>query len=765
MRFVLLSVFFLSGLCSLVYETAWSRQLVPVFGSSHFAVTAVLTAFMAGLAVGGWVFGKIADRVRHPLRLYALLEALTAVCALLIPLGFGLVQTVYDRVAGPFMGHFYFLSVIRLFLVLPVLFPAAFFMGATFPVISRYLTRTTHETGVTVGALYAANSFGAVAGTVLTGFLFLRVLGTGATIRAAAFVNLFLVLVLLLLAAKMPYTRPSPETPRESGLEPAGGSVLPAVLTAFGLSGFAAMTYEIVWTRLLIFPLGTQIHAFTTMLAAFIFGLALGGAIFGRLADRSKSLIGLLGLMQVAAGVISVAMIPLFNILPGILDRFYTHGVMTSRGAELTVRFLLCVLTMLPVTLILGGLFPVVAAAAVRDLPRLGEQVGGVYAANTAGAVLGTFCAGCLLVPFLGLKSTLLAAAGLNFLAGAIVFFSLPASKPGWKIAALAAGLIIIVILPKEITLGKTFSRMDLVYSVEDMGDRVSVFRARNADFKLMTINGIGEVPTDALSMRIFKMEGHFPLLFHGPADRALIVSFGAGIVSGAAVMHDVREVTCVEICRGVFNAAGRTFGVENRGVLTNSRFRKVVEDGRNFLAASDTKYGVIMVDCTHPAAMDSWVLYTREFFNLCRSRLEPDGLLSMWIPLHGLSVASLRSIVRSFLAEFPSASFWLAGAASSIGHGLLIGSAKPLNLDAAVLERRLGRGGIGEDLKSCGLETAGKILSTRLLEEKGLSRFSAGAAENTDDRSFIGFPYKPAGLLIPAAEKVRAMTNVTGAF
>lgn len=355
-------LFFLSGACSLVYEVVWMRMLTLVFGATAFATSAILSSFFAGLAIGSLYFGRIADRRRHnPLVLYALLEAGVGVCAFLMPVVFSALSHVYVALARGLELGFYPLSVVRFVLSFAVLLVPTTLMGGTLPVIVKYFTRRGDRVGWDVGRVYAVNTLGAVVGTVLAGFFLILFLGVREAAYAAGAVNLVIAAVAYGLSRMVPFARPQqartpglaqgipgagpPAVPPEAELPgaapdaasapplpppasapavpagtlspppPASAPAVPAgaarlALWAVGLSGFCALALEVLWTRSLVFFLDNSTHAFTTMLTAFLLGIALGSALIARFIDRRRSPVALFGAIEVLIGVSALLAIP-----------------------------------------------------------------------------------------------------------------------------------------------------------------------------------------------------------------------------------------------------------------------------------------------------------------------------------------------------------------------------------------------------------------------------------------------------------------------
>jgi spermidine synthase len=434
-------LFFLSGACGLVYEVVWMRMLTLVFGATAFATSAILSSFFAGLALGSLYYGRIADRGRHhPLALYALLEAGIGVCAFVMPVVFAALSHVYVVLARGLDLGFYPLSVVRFALSFAVLLVPTTLMGGTLPVIVKYFTRRRDQVGWDVGRLYAVNTLGAVVGTVLAGFFLILFLGVREAAYAAGAVNLVIAVVVYGLSRVVPFAPPEearahmpaegmpggglPAAPAEaepSGAAPGAAGAPPApppasvravpagaaclALWAVGISGFCALAFEVLWTRSLVFFLDNSTHAFTTMLTAFLLGIALGSALIARFIDGRRSPVALFGAIEVLIGVSALLAIPLIAHSTPVMERLL--GAQEGPWLHwqwIGLRFVTALTVMLLPTILMGMTVPLVVRICTRHLASVGTTLGRVYFVNTVGGVVGSIVAGFVLIPLLGVR-------------------------------------------------------------------------------------------------------------------------------------------------------------------------------------------------------------------------------------------------------------------------------------------------------------------------------------------------------------------------
>ncbi len=433
--------FFASGMSGLVYQVVWVRELVLVFGATTFAVSTVLTAFMGGLALGSYYFGRRSLRIRRPLRLYGFIEIGIGLYGLAVPFIFALLPSIYQPFWQRFHLSFFSISIVRFFFAALVLILPTALMGATLPVLANYYARERERIGLRVGSLYSLNTFGAVLGAAATGFVLIPTLGMRAATITAAAINILLGFVALSVSRVEEAGNPAAETDGETRAQdepktpeqavPLDRRKVVIALVAFALSGFIALSYEVIWSRVLALIIGSSVYAFSIMLTTFLIGLAVGASVASRFVDRITRPVFTFALLEVGVGISSFAGAYLFNDLPYIFVQFYRWIDPTAFSVLLLVRFLVAALVIIVPTLLLGALFPLVVKI-VASGPRnrtTGQTVGDAYAANTLGSIIGSFASGFILIPWLGLLGSLRVCIALNFVVSAALFF-LARSEP-----------------------------------------------------------------------------------------------------------------------------------------------------------------------------------------------------------------------------------------------------------------------------------------------------------------------------------------------
>ena len=421
--------FFVSGAAGLVYQVVWTRMLTQIFGNTTYAIATVLSAFMAGLAIGSYLFGKIADRGKNDFLLYGVLEAGVGLYGFAVPWLFALAQKAYGPIFGlnesyPFLFNLVLFCLSFVLLVFPTLL-----MGATLPVLSRFYVRSFSQFGRRVGDLYATNTLGAVIGCAAAGFFLIPTFGMRTTVYVAATLNLVIAALILIvdrLRDKKPIEFVAPtaaEVPETPAIHNSPAWLGWVVLVSFGLSGFASLVYENAWTRALTLVIGSSIYSFTTMLVTFLIGLALGGFIYARFFGQREPRLSTFGLIEMWVGLAALATIPLFERLPLIFVRLL-HGFGDTFTVFLYLQIFLSALVMFLPTILLGMTFPLVARLFTQSLYRVGSGVGSSYAANTVGAVLGAFAGGFILIPTIGVQNAIIFAVVMNLLIGCVLVAS-----------------------------------------------------------------------------------------------------------------------------------------------------------------------------------------------------------------------------------------------------------------------------------------------------------------------------------------------------
>ncbi|MBN2315782.1 MAG: fused MFS/spermidine synthase [Sedimentisphaerales bacterium] len=756
-RKAVLPLFLVSGAAGLIYEITWTRIFGDVFGNTVFAVSTVLTAFMLGLALGGWFFGRIADRTALPLKLYALLELAIGIYALILPTFLSATDVFYRWFLQHFHPGFYPLSLVRFVLSVVILLFPTILMGGTLPILScLWENRSSGEsgkprTGQSVGLLYAINTFGAVAGCFLSGYVLIRLFGVSHTVYLAAGANIVVGLTAMGLSrlSTEPIRHEHKRRARRSRSKPMQVTDPPdqrqrLVLMAVGLAGFCALALEVLWTRTLLFVLETSVYAFTSMLTCFILGIALGSFVCSRLPlGKIKKPIFYLGVVEFLIGVSVLLSIVLLGRI-GMID-YYIINKWGMRGLwqEAGLHFLDASIILLPPTILMGAAFPLAVEIGTRSSKGIGTRVGDIYASNTVGCTIGSFVAGFILIPLFGLRGGFLTILAIQFfLAAAVIFFSeVRRTTCGISAIAISATVLLmgLLLIPQDVflqTINTYHHPSKIVYIKDDATGTVTVHDLPDGD-RLIAVDGVDVAGMDLMLRTTQMLQAYAPLIVHSNPQKVLQIGFGSGETCGIGLAFGVEQYSIAEICPGVFEA-GKFFEDINRGSYKNPRLRKIIMDGKNFVKLTDEKFDIIMNDSTYPGTTGSSALYTYDHFSQCRERLTDEGVLSCWVPLD-LRLEDFAIIVRSFQAAMPYSSLWMVNNCLN-KHAVLMGTMLPTHIDFQRVKELVERPNVAADLLQINIHSVYEFLDCFVVGQEGLRTIGANGPLNTDDKPFLEF-------------------------
>jgi spermidine synthase len=747
-RRAIVPLFVASGASGLVLEVVWSRMLGWLLGATTWSVMAVLAAYMGGLGLGAWLWGRRVESTARPLRLFGLLEAAIGLYALAVPLlvrGLGLALVMSSRVVGDSPGA---AVAVRVVLAALVLVPPTLLMGGTLPVLTRFASAGRSQPGRIAGVLYAANTAGAVAGCALAGCLLIPWLGVIETNTLAGLVDLGVGLLALSWAGE----GSSPVHKRD--VEDLAGATRSGRL-ALGiatLSGFCGLAYEVLWTRgLQATVTDDTTYAFALMLTAFLAGHALGAAVAGRhgrglRADPSR-LGHALGTSQVLAAASALLAIPLLVVIRDPISKAaFTEG-MSFWSARIPFHLGISLAVFAPSAFFLGASFTLAARLYVGQGRPVGASTGRLYGLNTLGSILGAVVATAWLIPRLGAQGSLLALAVVQGAAGGLAIVVLcrgRAGLPARIYTALGWGLVVAVCAGLNLVfpLISVYQRQEpgrLLALVEGSGAAVTVHQRVGGD-RVISINGVNVAGTNPVLRATQKLQAHLPACLHGKAQKVLQIGFGSGGTCYSVSLHpEVQSIEVVELNPDVLDVASRWFADINHGILNDPRVRARIVDAKSHVAATDQTYDLILSDSTHPRFRGNAALYARDYFAACARRLRPGGLFSTWLPLYGLSVEDVRGILKSFLAVFPHVQVWYANLEPH-ENTIIIASLQPIAIDPEALAGRLAVPAVADDLAAAGITEAVQVLDFLIMGEQAASRFSRHGRLNTDDHPMLEF-------------------------
>ncbi len=766
-----MAVFFVSGACGLMHEVIWTRLFRHVMGNTTYAVSMVLTVFMGGLALGGYLGGLFMDRRKPaPLKVLTILEGGIALSAVLMPLFIQLAQPLYKAAYSLTGDSFALVTLLRfLFSALLLIVPTTL-MGATLPVITHFFAETFHDTGRAAGKLYAVNTFGAVLGTAAAGFFLIPGIGVSRTIYLAAGLNLLLSLSMYFLSRMAIRAEEEPRDARPAArarkvraqIEPVsyGNSSILVLLIGYGLSGFAALAYEVAWTRTLAMMIGSSVYAFTLILTAFVAGLALGSMFCSWVVNRFRDPLQTLGILQILIGASALAAVPLLGALPlritGYIARFSE-----SFFIQQTAEFLLVFAIMFIPTLLMGAAFPLATRIFSLKSRSVSRSVGVVYGSNTLGTIFGSFAAGFILIPTIGVQNTILLCVFLNIAVAAGFFLASPSMRLSLKAPAMAGAFLVFLAITlfmpawdiANMTFGPFYEAVRLSESIatsteklQEISDQRKVlFHKDGADasvtvkefpngYRALYINGKpdasshGDLPSQILV-------AHLPLMLHPNPRQTMVLGLASGVTLGSASLQPTEHIDCLEISPLMVDAS-HYFDEYNNRPLDNPKVSLILGDGRNHLALSDKKYDVIISEPSNPYFAGLADLFTQDYFRLMRARLNPGGLACAWVQAYLISLDSFKSIVASFQSVFPNMTMWK----TLKGDCMMVGAAEDLKVDWGALAERIEDPAIKKDLERISIHSLSDFLGHLIMGPAEAAAFASDGEIHTDDNVKIEF-------------------------
>jgi spermidine synthase len=666
---LIVGVFVASGAAGLMYQVVWSSQLVLVFGNTTEAIGTIVTAFLAGLGLGGLVGGLIAPRLRHPLRLYGAAELAVGAAALLVPIGFQLIDGVYRSAydtTSP--GQ---LTLVRLLLTLGAVTPVTFLMGLTLPLLTRYLVTSLRSAGQNMGLLYSANTFGAMLGTLFAGLVFIEMFGLAATTHIAVALNLLAGITALFLAGG---SAPAPrDAPREADTAPhrRHDSVLrPLLYGASFVSGFVALALEVLWTRLFAEGTGSTIYIFVVILAIYLFGIAAGGRVYRRRSSPERDTPQALAMAFAGIAISTLLTVPL--------------AAMWIPSANIARALML-----LPATFFMGYAFPLSARLLTRTPAHSSRCIGVLYTWNTLGSILGSLAAAFLLAGSLGTNASILVLGAAD--ATVAVALVLADSAPGrlrLRLAALPAMAFVVpvmlVVTESPVLLTATEHRLassGLPFAHTE--DRVSTVDAVGGPPSKRRLYSSGTAMT-ALSVDT-KLMAYIPKVLRPDATHLLDICFGMGTTFRSALRLGF-QTDAVDLSPSVPQQMPMFYGDASQ-YLHSPDAHVITADGRNYVKLTSRRYDVITVDPPPPIqTAGASVLYTQQFYEDAHHALRPGGLMLQWL-YFGVDTEQFREHLRTFRSVFPQVLVLM-----SPRHGgvYMLGSDSPIDWTAGDVVRFL---------------------------------------------------------------------------
>ncbi|HEY3158293.1 MAG TPA: tetratricopeptide repeat protein [Vicinamibacterales bacterium] len=777
-------LFFLSGISGLIYQVVWVRVFGNVFGNTIYSASVVVAVFMLGLGAGSYLAGRWSDRryaanPELPLRAYGYFEltiaAMGAAIALVLPHldRLSVLVTSYQQDANGWYVITAGSYVARTAIALVLLTPITLLMGGTLTLLIRYLVRTDIEGDARrIALLYAVNTAGAAAGCFLTDFTLVPAWGLLNTQLLAVALNAIAgVGAIALSKSQIPLDfargKPNPKSqaPKKSGKRiPDPGSRIPArnvvapVAIALALSGFAGLGMEILWFRHFSIMLGAFRAVFSLLLTVILVGIGVGSLAAGALQRRVSS--PMVALIATQALFIVFTLAGVWSADSSVIDRTVSDALravgaattidqFASPGAlsELWFNLRPMLLEAGVPALLIGFSFPLGNAVIQHAEQSVGRRAGVLYLANTAGAVCGSLVAGFVLLPWLGLQGStsvlmIVAVAGLVPL-----YLATPISDPRSLIpAAAAVGAVAAwFFLPSDYISTRALPKPEtgerVLNQSEGVNEIVTITETSGKGRRLMT-NGHAMSATWPLSQRYMRALAHVPLLMIDNPTRALVIGFGVGNTTSAATLHpSMQQVEVADLSRNVLDHAS-WFSATNGDVIHDRHVSVYVNDGRHHLLMSvgaglktgpyTGPYDLIALEPPPIGYAGVASLYSKEFYQLARTRLKPNGYVSQWLPAYQVPTQTTLSMIKAFVDVFPR-SVLLSGAEADL---ILIGANERIEVDPNQLFAALSqRPAVRADLARLDLGTPREIVGMFVGSPQTLAAATGDAVAVTDDR------------------------------
>ncbi len=663
----LFAIFTVSGFSGLIYESVWTHYLKLFLGHAAYAQTLVLIIFMGGLAIGSWLASRWSARWVRPLLAYAAIEGLIGLGGLGFHKAFATLTAVSFDSVIPWFEDSSAIQAYKWSLSALVILPQTILLGMTFPLMSVGLIRHRPATpGAHVSMLYFTNSIGAAAGVLASGFFLIPHVGLPGTIMAAGLLNIFVALATWLISRRLEHVPALSGTGTGKADAEDGSSGYALLLLAAFITGLASFLYEIGWIRMLTLVLGASTHAFELMLSAFILGLAFGGLWIRRRIDKLSDSLKTLGLVQVAMALLALSTLfgygGTFDLMGQAMGMFARSE--TGYFGFNAVSHLIAILVMVPTTFCAGMTLPLLTYTALRR--GVGERaIGGIYAANTVGAILGVAAAVHLAMPYVGTKGVIIAGAAFDFALGLWLLAVAPGRKPlavaaAFGLLGFGLSLTLVNFDPQKLTSGvfrtgqARFGDVDVLLHRDGKTATVSLMR-EGTTVKLATNGKIdagmnsdpkGKAAPDELTQN---MSGALPLVLHPHAKSAAVIGFGSGMTSAILLAHpQLTRVETIEIEPLMVEGARRGMMPRNRAVFEDPRSVIHIEDAKTFLSTHGRRYDIIVSEPSNPWVSGVASLFSEEFYRHTARHLEPDGILAQWIQLYEIDLRLVASIMRA---------------------------------------------------------------------------------------------------------------------
>ena len=726
-----LALFFFSGVTGLIYEVIFERELALIFGSTAKSTTTVLAVYMAGLALGAALGGRLSDRVKHPLRYYAIVEGFVGILCLFSPWLFDLANHLYLALVQDSSLSSTSTELIQVLCGALVVVIPALFMGTTMPLLAKHATDEMGMVKRNIAFLYSANTLGAACGTIFATYWLISTLGIDGALRFTTIINFSIAGAGLWLSKhnrKIPLSSPRQDmTPMNFG-----GSYGIALIVTAGIVGFTTFGLEILYVHLLAVVAGNSIYAFGLMLFAFLIGLGTGSKLIGHMKLSGSLRRPLLASSILFLGIVVLLLLPLWDRIPpffGLYSRVDFAGTFAQREF---IRFSVCVGMMIVPTVIIGMIFPQMVSLSTQNIDSLGRHVGMVSFSNTLGDILGATIVGLVLLPYFGSYRTIQLLGMAAIVLGAVLLlWESRKSKWLWVGGGILAGLAI-VSLQGGWNMSTLTAGTNVYFTYQSYGNTVEYRESVDGGISsIARSNKNASTVTTMLTNGKFQGDDHdemlaqcrfafYPLLHCENRNKALLIGLGTGVTGGVLLAAGFKSLDIAELSADIAYFARKYFSHVNGHVLDDPRTSLHISDGRNFLLLGKKKYDLVSIEISSIWFAGAANLYNKEFYGLVRDHLLPNGVLQQWIQLHHISPADVASILWTIKSIFPHVALYFGG-----HQGILVASMEPLKINADYIRQKLqGSPELSSYKKMMGPQGFYSLLDELLLKDDEIDDF-----------------------------------------
>lgn len=783
----ILFAFAISNMASLIYQISWIKNLSYIFGTSVYSIGVVLSCFMAGLAIGSFLLGKISDKYPDPVKLFAYVEIIIGLYALATPFLSSLLQQPYGALHEIF-GNTWMFYLMLSYMAFAILIIPTGLIGGTFPIMNRIYAKKIDTIGKDVGIVYSIDTVFAALGALAAGFLLIPWIGINGTITSGALLNIGAGILLFTqtgninkhirndnkdntkekkTASKQKISKLKSYTSyfkqNKATLDQISG-IEKIILAAFFLSGFSALASQVVWTRFLSLAFGTSIYALSIITATFLIGLSLGSFVVSKYITGYKNLIPLFAYIECGIGLSSLLILMFFDKLD--IPYLYLYHTMNSFYPFMVALFILIFVIMIIPTMLMGATMPVVSKIISSRIENIGMEIGTIYSLNTFGAIYGSFFASFTLIPTIGMTKTGALGGLINIFIALVIFVAYTRTNRAYKYKSrfysIAGVAIIIFIYVTLSTINPLFAgvyyhgtQMDDLQSWKDAKDNIEVLYydeglyssisvIQQEDYISLRTNGKTESSNVPVELVSEYMLAYIPLFANKDPQHTMMIGLGGGFtLHSIANFDEIKTIDVIEINPQVVEVTEKYFSQYINHVDEDPRVNMIIADARNHLLTEDKKYDVIISQPSNIWCWGEGGLFTQEMYEIVRSDLNEGGTFCQWMPLYEQNIEDFKTFLSTFQSVFPYSDLWIIGS-----DAVIIGSMDPIYYDYGnIRDHVYGNEMIYNDfnIMSDILATQGEhgllnhMLIPYWISNDDIKSFSNGII-NTDDKPILEF-------------------------